>query len=99
MILVRDIFQLKFGKAREAIATLKEGIAIMNKAGFKVDRLLTDLSGSYYTLVMESTHGSLADFEKEMGRESANEQWRNLYQKFIPLVESGRREVFSVVKP
>jgi hypothetical protein len=28
MIVVRNVFQLKFGKAREAVAVMKEGLAI-----------------------------------------------------------------------
>ena len=28
MIVVRNMFQLKFGKAREAVAVMKEGVAI-----------------------------------------------------------------------
>ena len=28
MIVVRNVFQLKFGKAREAVAVMKEGVAI-----------------------------------------------------------------------
>jgi hypothetical protein len=34
MILVRDVFRLKFGKAKEARALLKEGMRISKKAGF-----------------------------------------------------------------
>ncbi len=33
MILVRDIFQLKFGKAKEAISLMKEGLAIAKTFG------------------------------------------------------------------
>jgi hypothetical protein len=96
MILVRDIFQLKFGKAREAKALWKEGAAGMNKAGMKVDRILTDLTGPYYTLVMETSHNSLTDFEKAMKQETGTDEFRKFYQKFVELVESGRREIFTV---
>ena len=65
MILVRNVFQLKFGMARQAVALWKEGMALMTEAGFARDlRVLTDLTGPSYTLVMEGTFESLADFEK-----------------------------------
>ena len=32
MIVVRNVFRLKFGKSREAVALLKEGIAIQKRA-------------------------------------------------------------------
>ncbi len=102
MILVRDIFQLKFGKAREAIAAWKEGTEFMKKVGLPPGRVCTDLTGApYYTLVFESTYESLTAFEaahaKAMGTSSYKE-WRAWYERFIPLAESGRREIFNIVE-
>ena len=34
MIVIRNTFQLKFGKAKEAVALMKEGLAIQKKLGF-----------------------------------------------------------------
>ena len=31
MIVIRNVFQLKFGKAREALAIMKEGVAIQKR--------------------------------------------------------------------
>ncbi len=56
MILVRDIFQLHFGKAREAIEVLKKGQELLKGEGYEVGRLLADVTGDYYTLVMESSY-------------------------------------------
>ncbi len=99
MILVRDIFQLKFGKAREALTIWDEGAEIMKQSGLKIDRVLTDLTGPYYTLVMETVHENLAAFESAMKAETAADQWASFYRKFVPLVESGRREIFKIVRP
>ena len=44
MILVRDIFNLYFGKARDAQAALKEGLPIMKKGGYTPERVLTDFT-------------------------------------------------------
>ena len=66
MIVVRNVFQLKFGKAKEAVALMKEGVAIQKKALAGVEfstRLLTDVTGPFYTLVLELTVPSLATFE------------------------------------
>jgi hypothetical protein len=97
MIVVRDVFQLKFGKAREAQALWQEGREFMKSDKMKDMRILTDLAGGpYYTLVMETTYDSLADFEGEM-HDTMNEDWRKWYQRFVPLVDGGRREIFNVV--
>jgi hypothetical protein len=99
MIVVRDVFRLKFGAAREAQAAFKEIGEVAKRSGFRSDafRVLTDLVGSYYTLVLETTHQSLADYE-QMGRNTMTDDWRNAYKKFTPHVESGYREIFTVVQ-
>lgn len=51
MIVVRNVFQLKFGKAREALVVMKEGVAIQKRRAAEGSaRLLTDVTGRHYTL-------------------------------------------------
>jgi hypothetical protein len=97
MILVRDVFRLKFGKAKEAKALMKEGVRIARKAGNAPSRQLIDLVGPYYTLVLESTHASLAAWESSMGNDMGAEEMAAWYERFKPLVESGYREIFTVL--
>src|ERR1700741_5488614 len=93
MIVVRNTFRLKFGAAREAVAILKEGLAIQKKAGVDVQqRLLTDLTGKFYTLVLELTLPNLAALESTLPNVMNDKAWQANYQKFTPLVESGHRE-------
>ena len=61
-------------------------------------RILTDLTGQYYTLVLESTYKSLADYEETAQKEMSAQGMGALYQKFVPLVDSGRREIFTIVE-
>ena len=101
MVVVRNVFRLKFGKAREAIGYWKEGRSFMEKQKFGKGpiRILTDVAGSnFYTLVLENTFDSLADYEQSEARVLRNDEWRSRYQKFVPLVESGHREIFKVVE-
>lgn len=88
---------MKFGKAREALALWQKGTLILKQTGHAPHRLLTDVTGQNYTLVLESQFKSLADFEKGHGSTAGSAAWRNWYKKFTPLVESGRREIFQVV--
>jgi len=97
MILVRNVFQLKFGKAREATALMKENEALAKRHGNQSIRYLTDLSGPFYTLVMEMTFDSLAALEKSQSDMMGSKEFADWYQKFTPLVESGYRELFTVV--
>ena len=101
MIVIRNVFRLKFGKAREAIALFKEGMAIQKKlvAGRDVSsRLLTDVTGPFYTVVLELTVPNLAAFEGEAPRLMGDKDWQANYQKIAPLVESGYREVFNLLE-
>ena len=100
MIVVRDTFQVKFGRIREATEAWKQGLAIAKQHGLgpKNGRLMTDfIGGSYYTLVLETTFESLTEYEKEMQGTLGSQQWRDWYQKFVPLIDSGRREIFKIV--
>ncbi len=98
MILVREVFQLKFGKTKEATALWKERPVIVEKTGYGPVRALTDLTGSFYTFVVEISFESLADFEKGRQNILGAEEWGKWYQKFAVLLASGRREVFTIVE-
>jgi hypothetical protein len=101
MIVVRNVFRLKFGKAREAVAVMKEGMAIQKRVLSGADfsaRLLTDVTGPFYTVVFELTVPSLTAFEAEAPKLMGDKDWQANYQKMTPLVESGYREIFTVVQ-
>ena len=54
MIVIRNVFQLKFGKAREAVALMKEGVAIQKELLAGADystRILTDGYREVFTIV------------------------------------------------
>ena len=98
MIVVHNIFHLKFGKAKEGIALWREGLKMLEKSGFKASRILADVTGTYYTLIHESEFSSLSDFEKQHQSAQGQAEWQKWYEKFVPLVESGRREIYRVVE-
>lgn len=101
MIIVRETFHVKFGQTKEATRLFKEAIALMQKqgSGSRGIRLLTDLAGPpYYTLIMEDTYESLAKWEEDANKMKHNTEFPALYQKLIPLIDSGHREFLKVVE-
>ena len=98
MILVRDVFHLKFGAARQANEEWHKGFKILRKSDNRSVRLLTDLVGPYYTLVLESTYDSLTDFERGHQAVGKSKTWQAWYRRFTPLVEHGYREIFTIVE-
>jgi hypothetical protein len=100
MIVVRNVFQLKFGKAREALAQWKDAGKLFARLGMPMERsrLLTDLTGPFYTLVHEMSLESLTEYEKLGQNVMGNEEWHRWYAGFSSLCEGGHREIFSVVE-
>lgn len=102
MIVVRNVFQLKFGKAREALANMKEGLAIQKRivgdSGNYSTRVLTDATGPFYTLVLEVTVPNLAALEAVMPRIFGDPEFQANYRKTAEFTESGYREIFNIVE-
>lgn len=98
MILVRDLFQLKFGKAKEAKALWKEAAVNFARVGIHSTRALVDLTGPFYTFVMETSYENLTAYEKALNDMLGLPEFGQWYQKFVPLIESGRREIYTVVE-
>ncbi len=101
MTVIRNVFHLKFGKAREAVALVKQGLEIQKRTLTGVEfstRLLTDVTGPFYTLVLELTVPNFGTFESNAPRLFGDKEWQANYQQMAPLVESGYREVFTIVE-
>lgn len=97
MIVVRNTFHLKYGKAKEALALWKEASTRFTTMGNAPDRMLTDLTGTSYTLVVEFRYESLAEFEQKIASVFSNPDWAGWYERFVPLTRSGSREILTVV--
>ena len=97
MIVVRDVFQLKFGKAKQALALLKPMINSMRNTDAGIYRLLTDLVGNYYTVVLEGTFNSMEDYQK-IRQQAFDPEWAALYEQFTDYVISGYRDIWTVVE-
>jgi hypothetical protein len=99
MIVVRNLFRIKFGQSKPAVAAFKEGRALLKKLGLNAEsRLLTDLVGTSYTIVHELQFEGLSTFEQEMKKVTGSAEWRAWYETFIPYAESGSREIFNIVE-
>ena len=63
MIIERNVFQAKYGRGDELVQLLEEGRPTLAKYGMGSYRILTDLSGPFFTVEMETELESLAAFE------------------------------------
>jgi hypothetical protein len=99
VILVREVFKLKIGKAKEAKELFKEAQKLGKKYNYPMGRTMTDLTGPYYTFVWETEFKTLGDWESTMNNTTGQEEFGKWYQKFAALLEhGGRREIFTIVE-
>lgn len=94
MILVRNSFQAKYGRGGELVALFKE--IRQYQPAMTVDRILTDASGPFFTVVIETTVESLGDWEQRMVKDFSTSKFEDWFARMMPLVESGRREFYNV---
>jgi hypothetical protein len=93
MIIVRDVFQAKYGKGGELVSLLKEAQQDMPQS---YRRILSDASGPFFTIVTEVEAANLADWESLIQEVFANPKFGEWFARMTPLVESGRREFYNV---
>jgi hypothetical protein len=99
MLLVRQIFQAKYGRGDELVALFKElNQRIAEEGNVTVRfRILTDASGPFFTVVTESDVESFAVWETQF-QETMSRPWMgDWFNRMMPLVESGSREFYHIV--
>jgi hypothetical protein len=94
MILVRSVFQAKYGKGGDLVALFKE--ARQKWPESTADRVLTDASGPFFTVVVETEVESLAEWERRIAEIFALSEFGDWFARMTPLVESGRREFYNI---
>lgn len=99
MVVVRMVFQTKWNQVERVVAELKENAKAMRSAlGPDAHvRILTDLSGPFYTLVQEIEVASLAEWERIRAAMFANPEFQQMAssQEENPFI-SGRAEYYTL---
>ena len=98
MILVRFVFQVRWGRAQEVINHTDRIAPIMRRIyGPSVRaRVLTDLSGPFNTVVQEIEVESLAEWERIRGRLFADPEFQEFQASMDLPYESGRTEFYTI---
>jgi hypothetical protein len=96
MLLIREVFNAKPGKATELVKKFKQVIPYMEKEGLKNTRVMTDFVSKYWTVVIESETEELARFEKEVRGFTSKPEVKEIMKDYMSLVDGGYREVFKI---
>lgn len=98
MILHRAVIQAKFGKANELVAAFQQSTGVMPAEQMEAvqPRILTDISGPFDTVVLETTHESLAALEQFRIAVFAAMDAAEGPSPIEGLIESGRNEYYTI---
>lgn len=96
MLIVRDVFQAKYGRGDELVALFRE-MKEMNaeSAGMRV---MTDASGAFFRVVTEMEVESFAQWTTFGEAEMANADFGPWFRRMMEVTESGFREFFTIVE-
>ena len=99
MILVRYVFQAKWGRAGQVAEEFRQNEDLVRRV-FGPDvrmRLLTDLSGQFDTVVQEMEFESLAAWEQGRAAIFSNPEFQKMQQAMGENpYESGRAELYTI---
>ena len=98
MFIERNVFYLKFGMGKPAIDLWRAFLqTVPAQPDFRI-RLLTDLSGAAYVLVLELAYGAYAELEPSRCRLTQMPGWRAFYEQFVPLCERSERTLYREIE-
>lgn len=98
MIVIRDVFRCKPGKAKTLIEQFKTAMPLMMKDAEQTGnyRILVDAVSTYWTVVIESEAENLTEFEKRMSEMQPSEEAQKAMEGYMDNVDSGYREIFRI---
>ncbi|HUS14760.1 MAG TPA: hypothetical protein VM536_07045 [Chloroflexia bacterium] len=94
MIMVRTVFQTKWGKAEAVVASMAATLRHNPEAAEHKLTLLTDLSGEFHTVVMQGQWETLGAWEQFRHRMFSSPEFRENRQD--ELMVSGRQEFYTI---
>ena len=97
MIVEPDVFQAKYGQGDERVEVLKESRPLWEARGVN-HRILTDVAGSFFTVVLELEWPDQVPLTIAHEVLFAKPEFAEWFSRTVPLTESGRRERYSVVE-
>jgi hypothetical protein len=100
MLLIRNVFRCKPGRATALVKMFKEMTSKSQAAGTMTNaRVLTDVASDFWTVVFETEAESLEAWERQfqtMSAGGARADLRKPMEGYMDLVDGGYREIFRI---
>lgn len=98
MLLIRDVFRCKPGKARTLAEKFKQTIPSMEQQdGFKNCRVMVDYVASYWTVVLQAECERIEEFDHHATTFGTRDDVRAALSGYMELVEEGHREIYRIL--
>lgn len=96
MIIVREVFTAKPGNASKLVKMFKESMKDWPSSG--KTRFMTDLVGSYNTVIMETEYENMDAWQKDMEAimNMPKPQGNDPMQGYTEMYQTGRREIYKI---
>ena len=94
MIVVREVLIAKPGMAGKLARMMKAIFSEMPNSRMKV---MTDLTGKFNKVVMETEMDSLQAFEQRMQDYASNPMWRDKMSGYTEMYREGYREIYQII--
>jgi len=94
MIVVRDVFQAKYGKTNDLVELFLEAKRRFPESPYT--RILTDASGPFFTVIAEAEVESLGAWEQKLSAIFANPEFPTWFSRMEDLALSGKREFYNI---
>lgn len=95
MYQVRETFHCKPGKAKELVRMFKDAIPHFEQTeGGRNYRVMTDIVGQYWTVVMELEVDDIGNFIGSLRQSTGSAELKEILKGYTDLIVSGSREIY-----
>lgn len=96
MFLVRNVFHSKPGKAKDLVIMFKNASRHFAEFGIKNTKVMTDISTTFWTVVVESEVENLNAYFDMVTAVSRKPELGEAMKGYMDLVEGGFREIYKI---
>jgi hypothetical protein len=96
MFLVRSVFHCKPGKVKEFVEKIKKAAQFLPEFGVINTRILTDVSATFWTVVIQSEVEDLNAYADMAEAASQKPKLGDAMKGYLDLVEGGFREIYRI---
>ena len=96
MNMIRNVFQAKPGKGKDLVEIFKNVAPHIEEFGVKMTHILTDATGPFWTVVIESQVENINDYFEMPSKMRDKPEVAGAMKGYMDLVSGGHREIYKI---